>query len=135
MRQDHDFFHTTLWLFQKFEMWTSRSFLIVGFFLSSSDYQQTTIKARYDAMCVQGCPNFNSWGYGLHSKRLEGSELCTKIMLELQATKRWGIKLHEKKKLGLLASGQQLSPPFGTLSNEKLAIFIRKSTFITLSLA
>ena len=43
---------------------------------------------RYDAICVQECPNFNIWGYMLHSKRFEGSMLYSKIILGLQATKR-----------------------------------------------
>ena len=41
--------------------------------------QQT--KARYDANCVQECPNFNIWGYGLRSKQFEGSRLYRKVML------------------------------------------------------
>ena len=62
-----------------------------------SDSQQTTNKARYDAICVQECPNFNIWGYGLRSKRFEGSRLYSKIILGLQAKKRWGSGLHGKK--------------------------------------
>ena len=66
-----------------------------------SDSQQTTSKARYDAICVQECPNFNIWGYRLHSKRFEGFMLYSKIILGLQATKRWGSGLH----------GENFSPP------------------------
>ena len=58
------------------------------FYYLRSDSQQTTNKARYDAICVQECPNFNIWGYMLHSKRFEGSMLYSKIILGLQATKR-----------------------------------------------
>ena len=59
------------------------------FYYLRSDSQQTTNKARYDAICVQECPNFNIWGYGLRSKRFEGSRLYSKIILGLQATKQW----------------------------------------------
>ena len=51
------------------------------FYYLRSDSQQTTNKARYDAICVQGCPNFNIWGYGLRSKRFEGSRLYSKMIL------------------------------------------------------
>ena len=67
------------------------------FYYLRSDFQQTRNKARYDAMCVQECPNLNIWGYGLRSKRFEGSRLYSKIILVLQATKRWGSGLHGKK--------------------------------------
>ena len=67
------------------------------FYYLRSDSQQTTNKARYDAICVQECPNFNIWGYGLRSKRFEGSRLYSKIILGLQAKKRWGSGLHGKK--------------------------------------
>ena len=60
------------------------------FYYLRSDSQQTTKKARYDAICVQECPNFNIWGYGLRSKRFEGSRLYSKIILGLQAKKQWG---------------------------------------------
>ena len=33
------------------------------FYYLRSDSQQTKNKARYDAICVQECPNFNIWGY------------------------------------------------------------------------
>ena len=66
------------------------------FYYLRSDSQQTTTKARYDAICVQECPNFNIWGHGLRSKRFEGSRLYSKIILGLQATKRWSFGLHEK---------------------------------------
>ena len=78
-----------------------------------SDFQQTTNKARYDAICVQECPNFNIWGYGLRSKRFEGSRLYSKIILVLQATKRWGSGLHGKN-LGLQGYAPPPPlPPFG----------------------
>ena len=67
------------------------------FYYLRSDSQQTTKKARFDAICVQECPNFNIWGYGLRSKRFEGSRLYSKIILGLQAKKRWGSGLHGKK--------------------------------------
>ena len=67
------------------------------FYYLRSDSQQTTQKARYDAICVQECPNFNIWGYGLRSKRFEGSTLYSKIILGLQAKKRWGSGLNGKK--------------------------------------
>ena len=82
------------------------------FYYLRSDFQQTTNKARYDAICVQECPNFNIWGYGLRSKRFEGSRLYSKIILVLQATKRWGSGLHGKK---FRAPGLRPPPPFGTL--------------------
>ena len=46
------------------------------------------------------CPNFNIWGYGLRNKRFEGSRLpmANKIILGLQATKRWGSGLHARNK-------------------------------------
>ena len=66
------------------------------FYYLRSDSQQTTNKARYDAICVQECPNFNIWGYGLRSKRFEGSRPYSKMILGLQATKRWGSGLHGK---------------------------------------
>ena len=56
------------------------------------DSQQTTNKARYDAICVQECPNLNIWGYGLSSKRFEGS------------------RLYSKQILGLLGSDQVITP-------------------------
>ena len=40
-------------------------------------------QTRYDAICVQECPNFGTWGYGLRSKRFEGSRLYSKIILGL----------------------------------------------------
>ena len=61
---------------------------LLFFLLSSFRSQQVTNKARYDAICVQECPNLNIWGYGLRSKRFEGSRFYSKIMLGLQATKR-----------------------------------------------
>ena len=66
------------------------------FYYLRSDSQQTTNKARYDAICVQQCPNVNIWGYRLRSKRFESSRLYSKIILRLQATKRWGTGLHGK---------------------------------------
>ena len=78
------------------------------FYYLRSDSQQTTNKARYDAICVQECPNFNIWGYGLRSKRFEGSRLYSKIILGLQAKKRWGSGLHGKK---FRAPGLRPPPP------------------------
>ena len=66
------------------------------FYYLRSNSQQTTNKARYDAICVQECSNFNIWGYGLRSKRFKGSRLYSKIILGLQATKRRGSGLHGK---------------------------------------
>ena len=79
------------------------------FYYPRSDSQQTTKKARYDAICVQECPNFNIWGYGLRSKRFEGSRLYSKIILGLQAKKRWGSGLHGKK---FRAPGLRPPPPY-----------------------
>ena len=69
-------------------------------------------KTRYEVICVQECPNFNIWGYGLRSKRFEGSRLYSKMILGLQATKRGDSGLRRKKNLGLPGSGH---PRFGTL--------------------
>ena len=60
------------------------------------------------------------WGYGLRSKRFEGSRLYSKMILGVQATKRWGSGLHGKK---FRAPGLRPTPPspstppalFGTL--------------------
>ena len=57
---------------RSFQMVECSLFRMVFYYLRS-DSQQTTNKARYDAICVQECPNFNIWGYGLHSKRFEVS--------------------------------------------------------------
>ena len=57
---------------RSFQMVECSHFRMVFYYLRS-DSQQTTNKARYDAICVQECPNFNIWGYGLHSKRFEVS--------------------------------------------------------------
>ena len=57
------------------------------FYYLRSDSQQTTKKARYDAICVQECPNCNIWGYGLRSKRFEGSRLYSKIILGFHGKK------------------------------------------------
>jgi len=40
---------------------SSLSYLLFFFYLRS-DSQKTTNKARYDAICVQECPNFNTFG-------------------------------------------------------------------------
>ena len=87
-------------------MLVSLSLVYWFFYYLRSDSQQTTNKARYDAICQQGCPNFNTWGYGLHSKRFEGSRLYSKIILGLQARTRWGSGLRGKN---FRASG--LRPP------------------------
>ena len=63
-------------------------FLLFFFYYLRSDSQQTTNKARYDAICVQQCPNFNIWGYGLRSKRFESSRLYSKIILSKQRSDR-----------------------------------------------
>ena len=76
------------------------------FYYLRSDSQQTINKARYDAICLQGCPNI--WGYGLHSKRFEGSRLYSKILLGLQATRRWGSGLRGQN---FRASGLPPPPP------------------------
>ena len=73
-----------------------------------SDSQKTTNKARYDAICVQKCPNFNIWGYGLRSKRFEVSRLSSKIILGLQAMKRWDFGISGKN---FTAPGHPPSPP------------------------
>ena len=54
--------------------------LVYCFFLLSSLQLPASNKARYDAICVQECPNFNISGYGLSSKRFEGSKLYSKII-------------------------------------------------------
>ena len=56
-------------------MLVSLSLVYWFFYYLRSDSQQTTNNARYDAICVQECPNFNIWGYGLRSKRFEGSRV------------------------------------------------------------
>ena len=82
------------------------------FYYLRSDSQQTTNKARYDAICVQECPNVNIWGYGLRSKRFEGSRLYSKIILGLQAMKRWGSGLHGKNfRASRLRPPTPLPPP------------------------
>ena len=73
-----------------------QSSLLAFYYLRSDCQQTTTKKARYDAICVQECPNFNIWGYGLRGKRFEGSRLYSKIVLGLQVTKRRGSGLHGK---------------------------------------
>ena len=87
-------------------MLVSLSLVYWFFYYLRSDSQQTTNKARYDAICVQECPNFNIWGCGLRSKRFEGSRLYSKIILGLQETRRWGYGLRGKN---FRASG--LRPP------------------------
>ena len=75
------------------------------------------------------CPNFDIWGYGHRSKRFEGSRLSSKIILGLQATKRWGSGLlvpRAEKILGLLGSDQP--PPTTTIFNS-LAALVRKILF------
>ena len=52
----------------------SLSLIYWFFYYLRCDSQQTTNKARYDTIFVQECPNFNIWGYGLRSKRFEGSK-------------------------------------------------------------
>ena len=79
-------------------MLVSLSLVYWFFYYLRSDSHQTTNKARYDAICVQECPNFNIWGYGLRNKRFEGSRLYIKMILELHVTKRWGSGLQGKKK-------------------------------------
>ena len=81
-----------------------------GFLLSSFRFPANNKQTRYDAICVQECLNFNTWGYGLRSKRFEGSRLYSKIMLAKQRND--GAPGSTEKKLGLPGSGQ---PPFGTL--------------------
>ena len=96
-------------------MLVSLSLVYWFFYYLRSDSHQTTNKARYDAICVQECPNFNIWGYGLRSKRFESSRLYSKIILGLQATKRWVSGLHGKN---FSAPGLRQPPPppsFGTL--------------------
>jgi len=68
-----------------------------GFCCLRFDSQRTTNKAHYNAICVQECLNFNTWGYGLRSKCSAGSKLYSKTMLGLQATKRWGCERNRKK--------------------------------------
>ena len=92
-------------------MLVSLSLVYWFFYYLRSDSQQTTNKARYDAICVQECPNFNIWGCGLRSKRFEGSRLYSKIILG--SKKRGdGATGSSEKILGLPVSGH---PPFGTL--------------------
>ena len=65
-------------------------------YISWPDMYRGHLTKTNDAICVQECPNFNIWGYGLQSKRFEGSWLYSKIILGLQATKRWSLGLHGK---------------------------------------
>ena len=90
------------------------------FYYLRSDSQQTTNKARYDAICVQECPNFNIWGYGLRSKHFEGSKLYSKIILGLQATGS------TEKILGLLVSDHP--PPVVLLENIPPVKFIKTTS-------
>ena len=82
------------------------------FYYLRSDSQQITKKARYDAICVQKCPNFNIWGYGLRSKRFEGSRLYRKIILVLQAMKQWGSASRKQ----FYGSWAPANPPLGPCS-------------------
>ena len=77
-------------------MLVSLSLVYWFFYDLRSDSQQTTNNARYDAICVQECPNFNIWSCGLRNKRFEGSRVYSKIILGLQETRRWGYGLREK---------------------------------------
>lgn len=79
---------------------------VVRFCCLRFDSQRTTNKARYNAICVQECLNFNTWGYGLCSKCSAGSKLYCKTMIGLQATKRWGFERHRKN-----CSAPGLQPP------------------------
>ena len=74
-------------------------------------------------MTLSVCKNvriLNFWGYGLRSKRFEGSRLYSKIILGLQAAKRWGSGLRGKKiRAQGLWSPPLPPPPFGTLKNRQ----------------
>ena len=59
-------------------MLVSLSLVYWFFYYLRSDSQQTTNNERYDAICVQECPNFNIWGYGLRSKRFEAPGFAVK---------------------------------------------------------
>ena len=55
-----------------------------GFLLSSFRFPANNKQGKlWRSVCVQGCPNFNTWGYGLRSKHFEGSRLYSKIILGL----------------------------------------------------
>ena len=71
------------------------------FYYLRSDSQQTTKKARYDAICVQECPNFNIWGYGLRSKRFEGSRLYSKIISRAPSNEAMWFRVPRKKIWGV----------------------------------
>ena len=75
----------------------SLSLVYWSFYYLRSDSQQTTNKARYDAICVQECLNFNIWGYRLRSKRFEGSRLYSRIILGLQSNEAMGLWAPRKK--------------------------------------
>ena len=93
-------------------MLVSLSLVYWFFYYLRSDSQQTTNKARYDAICVQECPNFNIWGYGFRSKRFEGSKQRSD-----------GARGSAEKNLGLPGSG--LRPPlFATLLPTVLTLFL-----------
>ena len=72
-------------------------------------------------MTLSVCKNvriliFRATGYGLRSKRFEGSRLYSKIILGLQAKKRWGSGLHGKKfRAPGLRPPPPYSPPIGAL--------------------
>ena len=95
-------------------MFVSLSLVYCFFNYLRSDSQQTTNKARYDAICVQECPNFNIWGYGLRSKRFEGSRLHSKITLGPKERSD-GTPGSAENILRLPGSGH---PRFGTLAME-----------------
>ena len=54
-----------------------------GYLLSSFRFPANSKQSTLWRYCVQECPNFNIWGFGLRSKRFEGSRLYSKIILGL----------------------------------------------------
>ena len=59
-----------------------------GYLLSSFRFPANSKQSTLWRYCVQECPNFNIWGFGLRSKRFEGSRLYSKIILGLPGPSR-----------------------------------------------
>ena len=57
-----------------------------GYLLSSFRFPANSKQSTLWRYCVQECPNFNIWGFGLRSKRFEGSRLYSKIILGLSGS-------------------------------------------------
>ena len=63
-----------------------------GYLLSSFRFPANSKQSTLWRYCVQESPNFNIWGFGLRSKRLEGSRIYSKIILGLPGS-TWSHKL------------------------------------------